>query len=194
MSLDVAKKDVNGYTFDESNYVGEIASRAVRKYISSIRETTYLKNVESDKAYQKKDIDYVWKFVMNGEERVRKIEVKGDTYSHTGNIFLETVSNVGKGTPGCFLYSEADYFYYYFIDTRELNIIPLKQTRNWFEKNKHKYREVETSTIITTDGKELSLEEYRNGDYTEKARYYSLGKLVPKRILYKEAGVIRLKI
>lgn len=48
------------------------------------------------------------------------------------------------------MYTEADYIYYYFVNTRELNRIPVKKTRKWFQKNEYKYKfqKRETSTSV----------------------------------------------
>ena len=51
-----------------------------------------------------------------------------------------------KNTPGCFLYSQADEFYYYDQVRDVLVIFNLKEARNWFMPIMTTFREVKTST------------------------------------------------
>ena len=103
---------------------------------------------------------------------MKKVEIKGDRYAHTGNFFIETVSNREKNTPGCFMYTEADFIYYYFVDTKELNVMPVEKSRNWFVKNMHKFEEKMLSTKVGDVG-----------------YYTSLGRLVPKKVMRNEVGI-----
>ena len=167
-------KDVNGYKWLDVQKIEKIATSEVRKYLEGLPETIRVISVENDKAFQSMDIDFLWVYIKNGVVEIKKIEVKGDTYSNTGNFFLETVSNKKKNTPGCFIYSKADFFYYYFVDTRELNVIPLAETRKWFIKNIHSFPKKDTSTILN------------NGE-----RYYSCGRLVHKTKIDKAIKVKR---
>lgn len=166
--------NVQAHKWNEVRKVEKIASNEIKNYLESLPETIRVLSVENDKAFQKMDVDFLWVYQKNGIVEIKKIEVKGDTYSHTGNLFFETVSNISKNTPGCFIYSKADFFYYYFIDTRELNILPLNETRNWFKKNIRRFPKKKTSTILN------------NGD-----RYYSWGRLISKSILDKEINIKR---
>ncbi|MEW6499503.1 MAG: hypothetical protein AB1589_44625, partial [Cyanobacteriota bacterium] len=59
------------------------------------------------------------------------VEVKGDRWNRTNNFFFETHSNLEKGTMGCFLYTEADWLFYYFVNTRLLYKLPMPKTRDW---------------------------------------------------------------
>lgn len=153
--------------------VGKKASEDIEKYLQSIEETIAVINVEEDKYFQKQDVDLLWIYRGNKKEYMKKIEVKGDRYAHTGNFFIETHSNREKGTPGCFMYTEADYLFYYFIDTNELNIMHVEKSRRWFKENMHRFEEKLLSTKVGNVG-----------------YYTSAGRLVPKRVMRKEAGVI----
>lgn len=170
----VLHDNVQTHNWKDVQKVEKIASSEIKKYLESLPQTIRVLSVENDKAFQKMDVDFLWVFQKNGIVEIKKIEVKGDTYSHTGNLFFETVSNISKNTPGCFIYSKADYFYYYFIDTRELNILPLAETRKWFVENIRRFPKKKTSTILN------------NGD-----RYYSWGRLINKTILEKEVKIKR---
>jgi len=112
--------------------VAKQATEDITAFLLSLPYTQKVINVEDDRAFQKKDIDLVWHYHYKGIDHVKTIEIKGDTYSYSPNFFFETISNKTKQTPGCFMYSEADYFFYYFVGKRELNIIPLQEARTWF--------------------------------------------------------------
>lgn len=160
-----------GYGFDEVAQVGTDANREVVQYLESLKETIQVIDVQDDEFFQKKDIDLLYLFKTKNDVRLMKIEVKGDRQHKSGNYFLETVSNVDKGTEGCFMYSEADYFFYYFVETKELNIIPLQDARTWFIANMFEFEPKKVRTRV-------------NGHY-----YESEGRIVPKLRMNKEVGI-----
>jgi len=152
--------------------IAKQASSDIEKYLYNLKETVGVLNVEDDKRYQKKDIDLVWIYMLRDKPIMKNIEVKGDRYSYTGNFFIETISNRERNNPGCFMYTEADYIYYYFVDTKELNIIPVKKARKWFIQNIYRFEEKQLSTKVGNIG-----------------YYTSSGRLVPKNIMRKEIGI-----
>lgn len=160
----------------------EIANRAAADIESKLRSqpaTVDVVNVEDDAEYRAKDIDILWRRRLDdGSIKTIRIEVKGDRYYKTGNYFLETISNESRGTPGCFMYTEADFVYYYFVDERELHILPMPATRDWFRKHLNEFKERKTSTPVG------------NGEH-----YVTVGRLVPRHIVSANVpGVKILKI
>lgn len=149
---------MNTYSFERSSEVGRDAVSDVVEFLSNSPKIEEIKNVEHDKEYQKIDVDLVLKY--KHKENVL-VEVKGDTYHKTGNFFFETISNKEKDSPGCFMYSEADWFFYYFITPQILYTLPLEETREWFKNN---IDDFETKTLRTSVG---------------DGYYESEGKLVP---------------
>lgn len=90
-----------------------------------------MENVESDRDYQRRDIDLIWHRAIRGWERTT-IEIKCDAHGgdddrliqareypyyerRTGNFAAETVSNDVSGTPGWVFASEARMLLYYFV-------------------------------------------------------------------------------
>lgn len=163
---------LNEYEMKPMLEIAQKASSEIEKYLNSMSETIAVINVEDDKDFQKQDVDLLWIHKGSNTEYMRKVEIKGDRYYKTGNFFLETESNREKGTPGCFLYTEADYIFYYFIDTRELNVIPVQKSRKWFMDNIHRFEEKLLSTKVG-----------------EVGYYTSAGRLVPKKIMREELGI-----
>lgn len=164
----------NAYSMNETMTVGKKGSIEIEKFLTKRPETVAVINVENDRRFQLCDIDLLWVYRYKKQFIIKAVEIKADRYSHTGNYFIETVSNKNKGSPGCFLYTEAHYLFYYFIDIRELNIIPMPDGKEWFEKNKHRFQEKHLATTI--------------GD---KKAYGSSGMLVPKSIMNKEVKGVR---
>jgi hypothetical protein len=146
------------YTMKESCKVADKATFAITQWLQSRKDFISIENVEDNREYQLKDID----LVLTRESGTSTIEIKGDTYYRTGNYFFETVSNSSKNTPGCFMYTEADYLFYYFVDERELHILPMKATRKWFLLNVESFKERSTSTSVGSGS------------------YKTIGKLVPR--------------
>jgi hypothetical protein len=136
--------NMNKYTFQESLDTADIGTEHVTNFLFSLPNTINVENVEGDVTYQKQDVDLVWQ-----TDNLKKltIEIKVDNYAHSGNYFFETISNVGKKTEGCFMYSEADLLFYYFLN-QELHIFNLAKARKWFIENQDDFRTVRTSTGV----------------------------------------------
>lgn len=158
------------YPVSDTFQAASLAARELKAWLWSRPETLEVHNVETDPAYQKADVDFLWAT----ERAVYKIEVKADRLGHrTGNFFFETASNKERGTPGCFLYTEADLFFYYFTEVRELYILPMPATREWFFPRLDQFPERETTTPAG------------DGFYT------TVGRLVPIQRIDREVKDIR---
>lgn len=154
--------------------VADIGFRDVNLFLCAMPETIAVINVEKDKHFQRKDIDLIWVYKYKNSEYMKRVEIKADRYSQTGNYFIETVSNQTKDTKGCFLYTEADFLFYYFVDTKELNVIPMPLAKEWFLANQDRFIEKELSTLVG------------------KGSYVTKGRLVPKKTLNKEVKGVKV--
>jgi hypothetical protein len=139
----------NSYTMGNAMHVGNRGILFADQYMRGDPETLDVVSVEKDKTYQTKDIDLLW-YKLNGV--IIPVEVKGDRYHRTGNYFIETVSNTTKNTPGCFVYTEAELFFYIFIFSREVCVVPVEKARAYLAERTNNfadtgpYRQVETAT------------------------------------------------
>ena len=164
------------YSMNAASSVAVQAAQDLETYLRNKPETIEVLNVEDDPTCRAKDIDLIWTFRgSDGSHAIVTIEIKGDRYYHTGNYFLETISNEGKNTPGCFLYTQADYIFYYFVAEKELHILPMPATRDWFQQHLHQFQEKKTSTPVA------------NGKY-----YVTVGRLVPRNQLQKEVPGVKI--
>jgi hypothetical protein len=152
------------YDFNGRYDVSKIAIDKVSEYLYTLEETLDIINVEDDRAFQEFDIDLVQ--ITNSD--IVNIEVKSDTYE-SGNFFFETVSNSARETEGCFMYTRADYLYYYFTKSRLAYILPMPSTRDWFITNIDRFSRKE---LATKSGK--------------KILYHSYGYPVPIKTVMKE--------
>lgn len=139
--------NILSYSMAEATATTDVGTKHIVSYLTKRADTKKIVNVEADAEYRKKDIDLLWHRTVNGAEKIYSVEVKVDNYFRTGNYFLETISNVEKGTPGCFLYSEAHYLFYYFLGI-ELHIMQLAQVRSWFEPQMNMFVAKRTSTPV----------------------------------------------
>ncbi len=162
------------YNMSETDAIGKKGSQDIETYLKKLPETVEVINVEDDVYYRNKDIDLIWKRNIGSQIIGTKIEVKTDRYARSGNYFLETISNESKNTSGCFLYTEADFVYYYFIETKELHILPMPESRDWFILNMERFKERRTSTPV------------------ENGSYCTVGRLVPRYIMQKEVQNIKI--
>lgn len=162
------------------SYTTRVARRAAAEVTDFLEtfwaQTVFVHNVEDEAAYQAYDVDLLWSIVDSaGQLRIIPLEIKGDRYHRTGNFFFETVSNEGKGTVGCFLYTRAEWLFYYFVDSGALYCLPMHAVRPWFEEELERFREQRTSTPVG-DGKK---------------RYVTVGRLVPiQTVLDEVPGVL----
>jgi len=164
------------YSMQAATAVAIQAAQDIEAYLRKLPQTTDVINVENDLAYRTKDIDLLWFLKRaNGSFAAVTIEIKGDRYYHTGNYFLETVSNESKKSPGCFLYTEADFVFYYFVKEKELHILPMPGTREWFWLHLNQFREKRTSTPVSSS-----------------ASYVTVGRLVPRELVLKEVPGVRI--
>jgi hypothetical protein len=165
-----------------ASYIGSLAINHVTAYLHLKPQTSSVISVEKDKAYQSQGIDLLWNYVGRWDAHYTDtIEVKGDRWYNSGNYFFETVSNQERNTEGCFLYSKADYLYYYFLN-KELHIIPLPAARQWFLSQIDSFPEKMTSTA--------------SASYSEEAKYHTVGRLVPRDLLrnaVQGVSVVRYK-
>lgn len=122
-------------------------------------------DVQQDPRFMHRGIDLLWE---RADGRLLGIEVKGDRNGRRGNYFFELISNLEKETPGCFLYSAADFMLYVFLETREVHVLPLRATRDWFLPRAKGYPVKHTRTRL---GKEF---------------YTTVGVVVPIREVQKE--------
>lgn len=115
-------------TFNHSNKTGKKGEQAVMAWLIKNPAISKVVDVSLDPKYQKQDIDFL---VYGVNNKVFTVDVKTDTYYSTGNFFLETVKNSNKNSPGCFLSTKADYWFYLFIPQNVLYVLPMKQVRQW---------------------------------------------------------------
>ncbi len=132
------------YGMSEGVRVANQAARDIEAWLRAQTTTVDVRNVELDPDYQRVDVDLLW----TTAKRAWKVEIKGDRKHHTGNFFFETQSNRERGTPGCFLYTEADLLFYYFVVPRNLYVLPMPATREWFLSTSHLFREASTTTPV----------------------------------------------
>ena len=156
------------YNMNQSMQVAKQATRDIEGWLSGLPETVAIENVEDNPQYQRVDVDLIW-ITQTGSYQV---EIKGDRYHKTGNFFLETHSNKERNTPGCFLYTEADWVFYYFVTPRLLYQLPMPATRHWFLENINRFRERSTTTNVG------------NSYYT------TVGRLVPINVVIAEVANI----
>ena len=137
---------MNHYTMKGRCAVADQAIEAVTKYLLSQPNTIEVLSVEDKSEWQKKGIDLLWTFHYSKGNGGLTVEVKADTYYHTGNLFLETISNMTKDTPGCFVASCADFYAYFFIGANVLYWIPLKRVQAWLTEHGERFPIRVTST------------------------------------------------
>jgi len=141
---------LKSYSMRDASETARVGTAHVVGYLQTQLTTVSVENVEDDEIYRSKDIDLIWTRKHNGIVKKLSVEVKVDTYFQTGNYFFETHSNVEKNTPGCFIYSEADYFFYYFLNI-EIHVIDLAPVRSWFLENLDDFPSRRTTAPVGRD-------------------------------------------
>ncbi len=158
------------YTMAEAVSVARQAAQEIEAWLEKLPQTLSVTNVEEDPRYQAEDVDLLW----TTQKASYKVEIKGDRWHETGNFFFETISNLEKGRLGCFLYSEADLFFYYFVESKDLYILPMPATREWFLDNLMRFKERSTGTPLGN-----------------RKSYTTVGRLVPVETVPEEVPGVR---
>jgi len=154
------------YDMTSTMAVSDIGVQVSVRYLKDVLNYSEVLYVDKNKAFQKKDIDLI--AVKEDEFGIMgsTIEVKTDRYT-TGNLFFETISNIQTGSPGCLMYSEADFLHYYFTGYKQLYIMDLRLFREWVLANRHRYKPRNTSTgndfgmFYTSEGIPIPLRDIR---------------------------------
>lgn len=176
MKLKEVDKWMNGYSMTECVDVTNEGTKDVVNWLSAIQDSEIV-NVENVECFRKEDVDLLYFKIKGKMKEFYKVEIKVDRNGNTGNYFFETISNTSKNTEGCFLYSKCDMLFYYFINKKELHILAMNETREWFLENIKRFRTAHGSTSLD------------NGDF-----YKSKGKLVPIKTLEKEVGIMKVDL
>jgi hypothetical protein len=109
------------------------ADRAValaREVLQREAPGSLVHDVQNDPRFQHRGVDLLWE---RPGEKVMGVEVKGDRQGfRRKNYFFELISNAERDSPGCFLYSIADYLVYVLVDAQHVHMLELKAVRDWF--------------------------------------------------------------
>ena len=168
--------------WQDSTDVGDLAVSAVIDFFNKSKsqnlwyQTLLVHDVQNDPKFQALEIDLLWFVEGKGTSCCITVEVKGDRYKHTGNFFIETVSDIHRGTPGAFVCCRAEWYFYYFTQLKTLYCIPMILAKPWFEKNSQRF-------------------EKRTSHSNRSGRSWSTeGKLVPISTLTNEVPDVRCYI
>lgn len=114
--------------FNSDVQVGNKGENIIYNYLINHPSTDSLIDVSKDKWFQQFDID----FLQVTNDGINKIEVKTDKIAdRTGNMVYEIYSDKRFYTLGCFEKTEADYIFYYLINTNILYIFDTQELREW---------------------------------------------------------------
>ena len=115
--------------FHSDNEIGNKGENTIFNFLSTYPSTTAIIDVTKDEWFQQFDIDFIW---QDAEYNIFKIEVKTDTLADkTGNMVYEIWSDKRTYSKGCFEKTEADYIFYYLINSRTLYVFNTKELREW---------------------------------------------------------------
>lgn len=126
--------------FHKDNIIGQNGEYIIYNYLLNHSSTINLIDITKDKWFQQFDID----FIQVTNDRINKIEVKTDKIAdRTGNMVYEVYSDKRLYTLGCFEKTEADYIFYYLINTNILYIFNTQKLREWVLEHQHNLKLVE---------------------------------------------------
>jgi hypothetical protein len=117
------------HAFNKSLQVGGDGERLIEEYMKTIPAISNVENVSGVAEYRVKDIDFI---ITTHENDKLAYELKTEpTANKTGNFFYEYTCNVEKNTPGCFMFSEADYWMTFIPQSGMLYVFPLLDYREY---------------------------------------------------------------
>ena len=125
-------------SFNTDINIGQKGENKIYEYLINHSSTESVVNVSNDKWFQQFDIDFVH---VDGNNNVTKIEVKTDRLADkTGNMIYEIWSDIRIYSKGCFEKTQADYIFYYLINTNILYIFNTLELREWVKKHETKLK------------------------------------------------------
>lgn len=159
------------HKFNNSLEKSKRGTQIILEYLQKRPHIKEVVDVQDDVLYQEDDIDLL---ALLNDGSKKTIEIKVDSYYYKSkNIFWEEKSCVETNASGCFMYSKADLFFYYFYPGDVLYIFPIKKVRKWYLQNQLRFQQ---KTI-------------KNWRY-DKTTYTSLGRIIPRDIFITENDVI----
>lgn len=124
--------------FQADKVRGDAGEDIVFDYLSKREDVKKIIDVANNSEYFKLGVDFLVE-MENGMEV--SIDAKNDKHiKNTENVFCEYMSNQRYGTKGNFVTSQADYFFTVMEGTDKILLLPLKNVREYVEKNKFRYR------------------------------------------------------
>lgn len=159
------------YDWQPQFAVGKYGEKLVKAHLLELPEHVELKDVTADMEWQRRGVDFLWTFSVNGEYKTLKLDAKADEKMHnTNNVFIETLSSEKK--LGCFLTSEADFFLMVDVIKHERVVwVPVPVVRDFYYANEQRllsstsYRVVENKRY-SGGGFRLQISpDKRSGDY-----------------------------
>lgn len=127
--------------FHKDNIVGQNGEYIIYNYLWKHKSTFKIVDVSKDKWFQQFDIDFLQ---ITTDYNVNKIEVKTDRMAdRTGNMVYEVYSDKRFYTLGCFEKTEADYIFYYLINTNILYVFNTQELREWILEHQHNLKLVD---------------------------------------------------
>jgi hypothetical protein len=134
-------------------------------------------SLKSDPFFQVLDIDMVVQEIMAlpigpgvGTDPYY-VEVKGDGHTGVPHVFIETLSNVERNSPGCLTYTCADVIFYYHTRMGTALIIDRRRLQEWMPGNLERF----------------PLKTLQNGR-AGIVKYTTQGRLVPAQVIIDEVG------
>ena len=121
--------------FHSDSEIGNKGENIIYDYLWKHKSTLKIVDVSRDEWFQQFDIDFLQIDIQNN---INKIEVKTDRLADkTGNMVYEIWSDRRIYAKGCFEKTEADYIFYYLINTKVLYIFNTQELRTWVNKHEN---------------------------------------------------------
>ena len=162
------------HEFKNDLKTGARGEAIIERWLSKQPGVVSVDDLTGIEKYQKLDIDFAVTF--NTGKRVT-FEVKTDTYPMK-NLYYETMSNLERGTIGCFEMTGADYMLYFYEKHNRIVMMDVGRMRKWFSLYK------------------MRLEPYRKQVVNKVGsnHYTSEGYAIPLRMIDKKEWLKILKV
>jgi len=160
---------MNKTNFKDSLKKGKKGEKVVIERLLELSYTSTILDVSDKEEYRDIDVDCLW--YTSYQIEPYSLEIKSDNYN-SGNFFFETTSCKETGSSGCFMYSEADVFAYYFTKKGIIYLFNLPKIRKTFIEFINKFEEKSCKTF-----------RYDGSCYTTIGRLVPIKKLVKSKFL-----------
>lgn len=127
------------HALEKEKSLQTMALKRVMETLLSLRSTEELLDVSSVEKYRQRAIDFLWTYRHNDQLFLRSLKINGYHLHDDEYFFFEMASHQPSPRSAYVMYSEADYYGFYYHIERRLYLLPTGDVQRFLMKKMHQY-------------------------------------------------------